>query len=187
MYPAKSIWAAHFDMTWKMFQEEKFGDLEPAKYNDEIEKARYIDYLVAQTEKLKDPANMMEIFIKQSVHSFLNIKNKLPTTTFTMTKDGEEKASLATVPLLDVINDLPELIMQAIHPYFMPKPQALGLFKLLKRQIEANDERAGGELPPAGEFKGTRRQLLDAYLGGTPLRPFFDLQVPFDVPAIQTA
>ena len=68
-----------------------------------------------------------------------------------MTKDGEEKASLATVPLLDVINDLPELIMQAIHPYFMPKPQALGLFKPLKQQIEANDERAGGELPPAEE------------------------------------
>ena len=61
-YPAKSIWAAHFDMTWKMFQDEKFGDLKPAKYKDEIEKARYIDYLVAQTEKLKDPANMMEIF-----------------------------------------------------------------------------------------------------------------------------
>src|ERR1019366_6105706 len=62
-YPAKSIWAAYFDIAWQLFQSEGFTRLSPPRYTDEVGKGRYADYLLAHRRKIENPAESMTVFV----------------------------------------------------------------------------------------------------------------------------
>ena len=182
MVPAKSVWSAYAKIAWELYEAEKLGEIEPPAHTNEIEKARYVDYLLKQAEKHKDAEKVLAEFIEALAISFVHCAKHLPDSVFIMTTDGVEQPSIGTIPLTDRINDLPEMVLDVISPCLRPESKALGLFAPITQHLRNLDDKYGDSLLPIDEFKGTPKQLLDLYLGSTPFRRLFDISVPFQIP-----
>jgi len=181
LYPAQSIWVAYHELAWRLLQAEGFSDLPKPTYTDEIGKGRYIDELIAHRRKLENPTETMALLVEAVSQSFLSFTKRLPPSAFTLDTEGHERRHLGYVSLLDMLTDLPGVVLDTVVPFFLPKMKDRGLFSGLREQADANDARAGGELPEMAKFRGTATQMVDAYLTGTPLRALFDVQIPFDI------
>ena len=177
-YPSLPVWKAYTAIAWRLLQDEGFTTIEPPTYTNEIEKARYADYLLNLDRRLKNPENTLETFLDAIARSFVLLAQRLPRSAFTMDEDGSEIPSPFHVSLLEALTDLPDVIQRIIAPFSTTRTTELGLFSNLEAQLVA---RADGPrpLPPVEEFRGTPRAMVDAYLKDTPLHPIFDLMIPF--------
>ena len=102
MVPAKSVWSAYAKIAWELYEAEKLGEIDPPTYTNEIEKARYVDYLLKQAEKHKDAEKVLAEFIEALAISFVHCAKHLPDSVFNVNTDGVEQPSVGTIPLTDL-------------------------------------------------------------------------------------
>ena len=93
-----------------------------------------------------------------------------------------------TIPLIDVLPNVGAIIEQAIEPISSARASSLGLLRRIRDRLDENAKRAAEAkrspraIPPS-QYAGSPAQIVDAYLGETPLkRIFIELQIPFEIP-----
>lgn len=70
-------------------------------------------------------------------------------------------------------------------PFYSEEVKGLGLYTQLVEQLSVNDRLASAgsrQYIPPEEYKGTPREIVQAYLGMTPLAALFEARVPFAIP-----
>jgi hypothetical protein len=180
-YPTMRIWKAYTDLAWRLFQDEGFAAIEPPSHANEIEKARYADYLLTLDGKLKNPKETLDAFLDAVARSFVLFAQRLPRSTFTMDEDGSEIPATFHVSLLETLTDLPDVIQHVLAPFGTTRTTTLGLFSTLEAQLVARGDSHRPPLGPIEDYRGTPRGMIDAYLTDTPLRPLFDVMIPFTI------
>jgi hypothetical protein len=180
-YPATNIWKAYTDLAWRLFQDEGFATIEPPSYRSEIEKARYADYLLKLDGTLKNPKETLDTFLDAVARSFVLFAQRLPHSAFTMDDDGSEIPTTFHVSLLETLTDLPDVIQRVVAPFGTTRTTSLGMFSTLGAQLTANSEGRRPPLPHIEDYRGTSRDMVDAYLKDTPLHPLFDVMIPFSI------
>ena len=108
---------------------------------------------------------------------------------------NEDQQGIAfQTPLLDNIGELPTVVEQMLRLPFAPDWERYGLTGNLRARIEYNLVVASGGTPgettisdrslrlPTKQASVKPRQLVPAYLGGTPLASLFDIAVPIVIP-----
>lgn len=144
--------------------------------------ARYRDDLRLFIHRFKNPDAFIEE-VKQTAIILLNgFFRSLPPAVFDMHGTGP------TVRLLDQVSNLPDAVFALIAPFFTSKLNELHLFDDLRSQLEANSKRyALKRKKPDQHFMpedhdGTPAELIDDFLGDTPLHDLLSAQVPFAIP-----
>lgn len=184
LYPAKSIWERFTKIGWEFLEQERLNVIDLPSHKEEIGRARYVDYLLDQARKLEDIEKTIKANIDAIVMSFLNFIETLPQAAFTwdLEKKHPKTQHLATMPLLDLIPDLAEQILLTVSTVSRPQAKELGLFADFRKYLDNIDQKNDGKYSDIRAFKGSPTEMLDIYLGKTPFRSLFDVQVPFDVP-----
>jgi hypothetical protein len=179
--PSVSIFFAYFDAAWSLFQEERYASLEPPKYTNNIEKGRYLDYLIRESEKLEDPQALVAEFIAAAAMAFVAFAKRLPSQAFSVNPRNIEREHFATVALLDSMRGEMLDFRPLVGPFFLEKPEALGLFKQFRERILANVERTEAKWKQPDSVPLTAA-TLDSFFRGTPFRGLYDTPIPFDIP-----
>ena len=180
-YPTKPVWKAYIDLAWRLYQDEGLAIIEPPSYVNEVEKARYADYLLKLNNRLKNPKETLDTFLDAVARSFVLFAKHLPRSAFTMDDDGSEIPATFQVSLLETLTDLPDVILSVIAPLLTTSVRTLGLFSTLDAQLAARLEQHRPPLPPMEDYRGTPKGMIDAYLADTPLCPLFDVMIPFAI------
>lgn len=108
-------------------------------------------------------------------------------------QDGESGITVQTRKL-DLLSD-PGIVVEAVMaPCFDEEVERLGLFPRMRRRLDGNLIAASGGNPadprnfnrapklPSKSDVADRRELLETYLGGTPLMRLFKGSLPFTIP-----
>jgi hypothetical protein len=180
-YPTKHVWKAFNDLAWQLYEDEGFAKIDPPAYGNEIEKARYADYLLALDSRLKNPRETLDAFLDAIARSFVLFAQRLPASAFAMGEDGAEPPPMFQVSVAETLSDLPDVVHRVIAPLASTRTTTLGLFSKLESQLVARSNSHRPALPPIEEYRGTPRAMIDAYLKDTPLHALFDVMIPFDI------
>ena len=189
--PAYHVYLTMVHIADALYREENLSNpLPPIAGANAIEEGRYRDQLIAHQRKIADASHTLEVFNATLGKCFLDFIAALPPmakpTPKEFAKCGEVEA-FATFPLVDVVSEPGNAVASLIYPFFSEAVDELGLFTPLRTTINRNfhetsaaDRRgAGGDLIPPDEHKGTPREIVSAYLAGTPLEALFQAPIPF--------
>lgn len=100
----------------------------------------------------------------------------------------EDRGDIAFhTPLALLLPNLPETIEHVMHTPFAPELDEYRIVDTLRRRIEYNIAVASGGDDRSAKLPTRARDmpaptLVKAYLGGTPLKPLFDIAVPIAIP-----
>ena len=177
--PATPLVRAFFKSIWKLYQEEGTFTVDPPPSGDAVAKARYIDTLVDQANRLKDPEARINAFVETAAKSFANFVPTLSGRAFASDEENPP-TDFATTSLLDTIDHIGAALGSLIIPFVADEVRSLRLFSSLTSHYDRLA--ASGSAPNVETFNGSRRQLVDAYLAGTPFLPIFETPVPFNIP-----
>jgi hypothetical protein len=173
--PSGAIFASYFDGAWNLFQEEKASTFDQPAYTNNIEKGRYLDYLIAEGERLKDPKALVAEFIRATAVGFVSCSKRLPAEAFSVNPQNEERRGIGSVILWHMFRDQALDVNPFLGPFFQDKSEELGLFKKFRATILANMNHPSPKQP-------SLKNTIDTRLGGTMFRDLFDTRIPFDVP-----
>src|SRR5262249_49407788 len=131
----------------------------------------------------------LAIFTDAVTRSLRCVRDALPATAL-QSREELERSSRApppalTVPLIDLVQDVPALTQDVTTPFYTGEIKELGLFPRLMSQLGDNDHEASGNTGtyrPPWEYRGSRQAIVNAYLRNTPLRELFSIDVPFPLP-----
>jgi hypothetical protein len=87
-----------------------------------------------------------------------------------------------TVPILDLIPDIPKTVEAMVMCFYGRDALQQGLYSKLRERLDANATNEKGELVPPTKSKLPPRDIPKAYLDGTPLLPLFNAKLPFSIP-----
>jgi hypothetical protein len=139
--------------------------------------------------KIADAPKTLAILTDVLTQSLAALRDHLPQTALQSRQDlqaaADDRLAPLTVPLLDAAANIPLAVEDVALPYFADEVRGLDLFRGLKEQLDRNTRAASENSnsvvrPP--EYKGTSREIVDAYLHDTPLQGLFDCQLPFVLP-----
>lgn len=190
--PSLDLCAALNRAVIDLYNAERFADVppEPVPEADQITKARHRDQLLAYLKRTGDPA-LLDTFGKTIINSYTRFHKLLPKAALTDTDtylESDSEGKIA-IPLLDLIAEPGEMVMETIRHFYDEKAIELGLFKDLRQTIDRNVKIATAHqtkakdaevLPP--DYKGPPRELVHAYLQDTPLEELFYTAIPFTIP-----
>lgn len=189
--PTYSVFLAITHIAEAIYQAENLNNpLPPLGAANAIEEGRYRDQLIAHQRKTADAPRTLEVINATLGKSFLDFIAALPPIAKAspdIFAQCEDVDAFATFPLIDMLPDAAGLIMPLLIPFFREEVDELGLFANLRKQLDRNfAEASGAEYPAANhklitpdKFKGTPREAVSAYLGGTPLEALFYAPIPF--------
>lgn len=180
--PAYPIVLALIQATGALYKAERLGSpVPPMPTAGTIEDGRYRDELLASQRKSMDPAATLAAFSGAIAEVQGKFFDQLPP----MARVKPEVFALAnqkqpfSFPLIDLLDNPAKIVTDLITPFYGEQAREIGLFSLLRRQIDANVEEQGC-LPE--EYKGKPKEMVRAYLKNTPLEALFEADVPFEVP-----
>jgi hypothetical protein len=189
--PAYHVYLTMVHIADALYREENLGNpLPPIAGANAIEEGRYRDRLIAHQRKIADAPHTLEVFNATLGKCFLDFIAALPAmakaTPQEFAKCGETE-TFATFPLVDVVAEPGAVVASLIYPFFAEAVDDLGLFTPLRTTLDRNFHEtsaaarrgASGEPIPPDEHKGTPREIVSAYLAGTPLEALFQAPIPF--------
>jgi hypothetical protein len=183
--PIKPIMRTTVQIARDLYQaEDLYNPIPPFQpIGNAIEHGRYRDSLLDRMRKTSDAQHTLGTMQKALGGFAQALYEGLPPIARTDREHYHaQREPFATVPLVDVIPSLPEVVQGLIRPFLNPDVLDRKLFSRLSTQIQKNLEEASGKvgqiLRPV-DFKGPPHQLLATYLHDTPFLPLFDAQVPF--------
>jgi hypothetical protein len=183
--PIKPIMRTTVQIASDLYEaEDLYNPLPPIQpAGDAIAEGRYRDRLLDRLRKTSDPQKTLSVIQKTLGEVAQAIYSALPPMARTDREHyHNEIEPFATVPLLDTIPNIAEVVQEIVLPFQNPEVTEHNLFKPLKAQILKNYEDASGKvgqvLRPV-EFKGTPHQLVATYFQGTPFLDIFTAHVPF--------
>ncbi len=191
--PAYSVFLAMTHVADATYRAENLNNpLPPLVAANAIEEGRYRDQLIAHQRKTADAPRTLEVINATLGKSYLDFIAALPPIARTspdVFAQCEEVEAFATFPLIDMLPNAAGLIMPLMIPFFREEVEELGLFAGLRKQIDRNSSEASGieytaanhKLITPDKFKGTPREAVSAYLGGTPLEALFYAEIPFSL------
>jgi len=163
--------------------------LPPLHSSDPIEHGRYRDELGQHMKKISDAPYTLGIFSDALTRSLKSMRDALPKTVLKSREELQESIDAPpaafTVPLVDYLEDVPNLTYDVAIAFYTDEIKDLGLFQTLKRQLDENDYTASGRngsYVRPWDYKGSRREIINAYLRDTHLIDLFDVDVPFTLP-----
>jgi hypothetical protein len=184
--PAYSVYLQLVYIAEALYDAEEFNNpLPPMPYANAIEEGRYRDKLLFFQRKIANPRSTLEMFSNTMAQTFLTFIDNLPplahTTKEIFAQTDEAKINV-TLPLIDVLPDVGGAVRELLLPFLNDELADKGLFLALRQQITSNLEEINpGKQTKISDFKGTPRELVHAYLQGTPFEALFDIAVPFEV------
>jgi Type IV secretion-system coupling protein DNA-binding domain len=190
--PAYHVYLTMVHIADALYRSENLGNpLPPFVGANAIEEGRYRDQLIAHQRKTADAPRTLEVFNTALGKCFLDFIAALPTMAKATPEEfakGDQADAFATFPLVDVVPEPGAAVGSLVYPFFSEAVDELGLFTPLRNTLDRNFHEAsatarrgaGGGLIPPDEYKGTAREIVSAYLGGTPLEDLFDAPIPFD-------
>ena len=147
-----------------------------------IEAARYRDFVLAKARLAANPARTMTVLADALSRSLVAYTKALPRIASDEGDNDPDNEAQITVPLIDLMPNVAETISDIVFPFFQPDAIDLGLFKVLRAQLDQNFNLASEgykKLLEPKDFKGTPREMIKTYLQGTPLEGLFLADVPF--------
>lgn len=87
-----------------------------------------------------------------------------------------------SVPIADLLPDLPAFVEKTITRFFTEDIQEHGLYRSLQDKLDANAHDEKGQFIPPTKSKAPSAQLPNIYFKGTPLDRLLDETVPFGIP-----
>jgi hypothetical protein len=190
LLPVWPVFARMAEIAGEIYEQEQLSNpLPPLATSDPIELARRADELSRHMRKIADAPKTLAIMTDVLTQSLAGLRDHLPGTALQSRQDLQGAADGApaplTVPLLDAAADIPQAVEDVALPYFADAVRGLDLFRGLKAQLDRNtraaSENSKGVVRPP-EYKGTAREIVDAYLHDTPMQGLFDCQLPFVLP-----
>lgn len=189
--PSYQIYLTMARISELLYKEEHLNNpLPPLATGNTIEEGRYRDQLIAFQRKSADAPHTLEVFNATLGTSYLDFIGALPPmarATPAEFSKCDEIDSFATFPLIDVMPEVAATILPLMRPFFSEQVEQIGLFATLRKQLDRNLHTASGFAYPAPDqklvtpdkYKGTPRETVSAYLGGTPLEALFYAPIPF--------
>lgn len=166
-------------------QEQLHNPIPPVSSSDPIAIGRYKDSLARHMRKIADAPATIGLFTDALTRSFRSLRDALPVSALRHRADLEAQFDSAqaamSVRTIDVVADLPHLVYDVAIAFYTDEIADIHLFETLKTQLNRNDITASGDTGRyvrPWEHRGTRRQIVDMYLGATPLHDLFDTQFP---------
>ncbi|MGA7452487.1 MAG: hypothetical protein WBW73_14765 [Rhodoplanes sp.] len=162
------------------------ADDDPA-YTVAIGRAR--DFLLRQQVKALDPAATLEALSNAIIESYMAIARCVPA--LAHARNDPPASSGATIPLIDILPSVGQIIERAIEPFSSPEAVRYGLFRDVREQLNHNSaklaERLRAKQPPTpSEYDAPPSDVVSAYLAHTLLDAIFlESQVTFDLPQEQ--
>lgn len=169
--------------------EQLYNPLPPVTSSDPIAIGRYKDDLNRHMEKIADAPRVLGIVTDGITRSLQSLRDALPRSALQRRQDlqatiGSPPPAM-TVPIFDVIEDVPKLTYDVAIAFYTDEIRELRLFEGLKAQLDRNDTEASGgsgRYVRPWEYQGTPRKIVNVYLAGTPLHALFDEELPFSLP-----
>jgi hypothetical protein len=189
--PAYSIYLNMMEISGALYDVENLNNpLPPMSATTEIEEGRYRDQLIAHQRKIADAPRTLEVFNATLGKLYLDFIAALPPIAKATPADfakTDEIKPFATFPLIDMLPDPGGMVWSMILPFFADDIEEIGLFAALRKQLDRNVHDASGQTYPApsnklitpDKHKGTPREIVSAYLGGTPFEALFYSPIPF--------
>ena len=164
--------------------EDLYNPLPPiAPTGNTILEGRYRDRLLDRIKKNSDPRKTLEI-MQKSLAAFAEAVNEAlpPMARTDRASYHAEHDAFSTVPLIDLIPNVPEVVQRIIRPFLDDEVRDHNLFKPLVAHIQKNFEEASGkpgQIVRPVDFKGTPHQVVVTYLQDTPFMEIFATPVDF--------
>jgi hypothetical protein len=189
--PAYTITRQMADIAKALYEQESLNNpLPPLAATNAIEEGRYRDQLIAYQRKIADPARTLEVFnatLGQCDLDFIRLLPPMAIASGDEVSEDDNRNAFATFPLIDMLPQPGRAVGALIRPFFRDDVEELGLFGSLRKCLDRNfhtasstDRRAAPSQPVAPEdHPGTPREIVGAYLDGTPLADLFDAAIPF--------
>lgn len=150
-----------------------------------IEEGRYRDRLLTQGRRAADAPMTLAIVTEALFRSLSAYRDALPAMATGAPMEAaieDGSASLATVPVIDLVPKIGQLVWDVSIPFYSDDIDGLRLFARLKQQLGYNEKlvtESSRNYIPSYQCKGPPREIVAAYLAGTPLARLFEAQVPF--------
>jgi hypothetical protein len=176
--PVESIFSEFHDAVYELYESEELADIRPLSSvaAGEIEAARYRDYLLTKIEVAKEPQKIVDILSKAFIESFNRLADHLPPYALI---DRFDQSKSFTVPLIDAMKNVGQAVFDLVLPFYERDAKDAGLFEGLRESLDSSQQRTK-KLP--NEYIGSAAEIVETYLGDTPLAPIFRAGVPFDIP-----
>jgi hypothetical protein len=155
-----------------------------------IEEGRQRDRMALQMRRSENPSATLDAFADALTQAFDGVCAALPPMACATKEQllaDDEPAPLATVPLVDVLPDISSIVQDIVLAFFSEPVRRLDLLVELRAQLNRNlavasAGAAAGKTIWPDQHKGSPREIVDAYLRGTPFAALFDVQLPFSIP-----
>lgn len=166
-YPGYDIFVYMVGAAAQLFADERLNELPPdisVHYprNDTGLVGQWRDYIIRLHRKLLDPKRTVEVFERAVSDSFIALIERLPAIARERPNGDPDPDSVTSLPLFDVLTDIPDLLDAVLEPFTRPEIKDIGLFKLLNDTIQAN-------LDGVSKYDGESRRFIHAILKNTPL------------------
>jgi len=133
------------------------------------------DILLQLQQKLVDPQRTLSILADTIADAFVAVIKRLPPIAHEDPAGDRDPDTVPTIPFIDVLPDIEDIIGAAIEPFQSRQPEELGLFRSLRATLQANLGTA--------EAADDDREFVHAVLKNTPLEEVFTgPRVPFSLP-----
>jgi hypothetical protein len=169
--------------------ESLFNPIPPLHSSDPILIGRYRDDLERHLRRIADAPRTLGIVTDAITRSLQSLRDALPDACLvplsTVQQAIDDAPPPLTVPILALVDDLPRCVFDVAIAYYTEDIAELRLFVSLKRQLDQNDgdaSRGSGTYVRPWEYNGTPQEIVNQYLGNTPLRDLFTSSLPFELP-----
>jgi hypothetical protein len=142
------------------------------------------DHLLRLQSLAARPQQTLETLYSTLTESFIALTRALPAIALEDPEGDPNLDDCMTIPLLDVIPNMGEVINAALEPFSFTDDG--GLFRRFRQRLADNlaklSERSR-KLPDPEDYKGSAGDTMAAYFGGTPFERIFEQGViPFQLP-----
>ncbi len=186
--PAQALVVQYVGVVRQLYlAEDLINPLPPLPPGGDIEEGRYRDRMLARTRKMADSEQTLAKFSEIVGNFLLEFTRALPPIAFQSQEQIDTESdtgSLATVPLISLISNVPEIVQSLVLAFAHPQTVEAGLFVDVRRQLNENAATASrGKKEPVFpiDSKLPADELIAAYLANTPFRFLFDTPIPFNV------
>jgi hypothetical protein len=187
--PEKPLYDILIRTAGTLYAAEGFDPLIPAPRGDgPIEHGRYRDEIIAGTRTAQDAHHILGVMFDTITASYTELKKKLPPgaiTTADAILSGDRAKPLFEVDLVDMVSRPGQAVSDMIKPFHEPSVLEFKLFQDMRYQLNRNLYEASGQRDGAPahklihpyEHNGTPHEIVQKYLGYTPLQYVFDQKV----------
>jgi len=149
----------------------------PPDQSDATAMARYSEALEQHVDRAADTQYLLGV-TNALVAMGLGLVDALPPSARQAPEDRSGRGIEQKMPLIDILPDPAAAIAAVLSPF--RDQRASSGFSALRAILQRNLARMQ-QIEPA-DFRGTRRELVENYLGDTPLVELFEVEIPIVIP-----